>query len=219
MDGNRRWAEGNKVAQVLGHKEGMLAIDRVIKGCLANNIRYVTFYAFSTENWTREKFELRYLTRLMYRYMMQILERGETSKLYRKVKVRFIGEKSDFGERNEKLMIDVENRDTPEVDCHVNIAVSYGGRDEIVHAVNLALADGKTSFTKDTIEHYLYTSGQPDPDLLVRTSDVQRISNFLTWQTVYSEILFLEKFWPDMQESDIADLLATYAERERRFGK
>jgi undecaprenyl diphosphate synthase len=155
----------------------------------------------------------------MYRYLLIILKQSVVGDLYSRVSVRFIGEKAHFGERNEVAMGEIENRVLKTTDCHVNIAVSYGGQDEIVRATNLAIEDGHKRVSKSIIANYLYTAGIPDPDLVVRTSGVQRISNFLTWQSVYSEFIFYEKFWPEMTSDDIGILLAAYYQRERRFGR
>lgn len=218
MDGNRRWADARGFSKVRGHKEGIYAIERVVNGCIYAKIPVATFFAFSTENWRREYFELMYLSRLMYRYLT-LLSSGRTGRsIFNRVKITFIGDVERFGERNERLMRSIEKATNENSDCHVLIAVSYGGRDEIVRAVNKAIDSGCSVITKEDIENNLYAPGVPFPDMIVRTGNECRISNFLTWQSAYSEFLFMNKRWPDMNSDDVAYCKSVYEMRDRKFG-
>jgi undecaprenyl diphosphate synthase len=219
MDGNRRWADKEAVSRVSGHKEGIFAMERAIRGCIKHDIKYITFYAFSEENWRREPFELRYMMKLMYRYLRIIYNNKLQSNLYNRVAVVFIGNKEVFSDRLQNLMQLIERRVLPQTDCSVAIAVSYSGQQEIVRAVNLALTNGVRAVNKNDIQANLYASEFPDPDFIVRTSGVMRLSNFLTWQSIYSEILFYSKMWPEITEDDISAFVCEYNKRDRKFGR
>lgn len=217
MDGNRRWADRHRHHRVRGHKEGILAIERVIAGCISNSIPYVTFYAFSKENWDRDPYEIRYLLRLM-RFFLVRIEAGLASRLFHRTKVRFVGELGDFPAEIQRLMGRMEQRDLPEVACTAVVAVSYSGRNEIISAAAAAVQAGEP-LTSAALGNRLQTAGIPDPDMIVRTSGVKRLSNFLPWQSIYSELLFLEKLWPDVVEADVVAVVEEYRTRERRFGR
>jgi len=217
MDGNRRWADRHGHHRVRGHKEGILAIERIIAGCIDYCVPFVSFYAFSKENWDREKYEIRYLLRLMV-FFLDRIDRGLASDLFRRTKVRFVGAVDDFPVEIGRLMKRMEDRDLPAVDCTAIVAVSYSGRDEILSAAAAAVRAGEP-LTSVTLAARLQTAGIPDPDIIVRTSGVQRLSNFQPWQSIYSELLFVEKLWPDVDRDDVAFIIDEYNKRERRFGR
>jgi undecaprenyl diphosphate synthase len=218
MDGNRRWADQNNRSRVSGHKEGILAIERVIARCIYHSIPYATFYAFSAENWRRDEYEVRYLLRLMHRYLALIKQNQLSTHLYNRVQVRFIGDKMRFPPPIQSIMEQMETRDLLSSDCQVAVAVSYSGRDEILQAINLGISEGITQFDQAALARFLYAPHFPDPDLIVRTSGVKRLSNFLTWQSVYSELLFVNKFWPEINDEDIDSMVSDFRLRERKYG-
>lgn len=215
MDGNGRWAKKRGLPRTEGHKAGAKATADVIKLFREYGVHHLTLYAFSTENWRRPKEEVDALMELIYRYIDEVVidrlrSDGDLS-------VRFIGDKSALPERLREKCIEAESiaSDTPFV-C--NIALNYGGRDEIVHAVNSAIADGHTNIDEGTLSSYMYTSHSPDPDLVIRTGGDFRISNFLLWQCAYSEFIILDTLWPDFGRADVEKCLAVFGSRRRRFG-
>ena len=215
MDGNGRWAKKRGLPRTEGHRAGAKATANVIKLFREYGVHHLTLYAFSTENWRRPKEEVDALMELIYRYIDEVVidrlrSDGDLS-------VRFIGDKSALPERLREKCIEAESiaSDTPFV-C--NIALNYGGRDEIVHAVNSAIADGHTNIDEGTLSSYMYTSHSPDPDLVIRTGGDFRISNFLLWQCAYSEFIILDTLWPDFGRADVEKCLAVFGSRRRRFG-
>ena len=219
MDGNRRWADRERLPRVRGHKEGIVAIERVINSCIRQDDEYLTLFAFSTENWNREKYELRYLVRLMYRYLTLVHKGMLGTSVYNDIKLSFIGNRADFGTRNVEMMRKIELHQTSTVRCHVVVAVSYGGKDEIVDAVNAALENGKDRIKQVDIESNLYLPGVPFPDMIARTGRTMSLSFFLTWQSAYSELLFLDRLWPEISEDDVEFCVQEYKSRDRKFGK
>ena len=215
MDGNGRWAKKRGLKRTEGHKAGAKAAAEVVKLFREFGVHHLTLYAFSTENWKRPKEEVDALMALIYHYIDEvvigaIVREGD-------ICVRFIGDKSALSEELRNKCIEAEElaKDRPFV-C--NIALNYGGRDEIVHAVNSAIADGYTSVNEEILSRYTYTSGSPDPDLVIRTGGDFRISNFLLWQSAYSEFIILDTLWPDFGKSDVERCMAEFYKRRRRFG-
>lgn len=215
MDGNGRWAKKRGLPRTEGHKAGAKAAAKVVKLFREAGVHHLTLYAFSTENWKRPKEEVDALMELIYSYidgvvLKAIADNGD-------ICVRFIGDKSALSDKLREKCIEAENmaKDRPYV-C--NIALNYGGRDEIVHAVNSAVADGHTVFSEELLSRYMYTYGSPDPDMIVRTGGDLRISNFLLWQSAYSEIIVLDTLWPDFGKDDIERCMAEFYSRRRRFG-
>ncbi len=213
MDGNGRWAKKRGLPRELGHKYGAQKFKDVIKHCRDIGLKVVTVYAFSTENWKRPETEVKALMQLFERYIddciSQIAEYN--------VKIKFIGDmsvfKNSFGEKIQSLEKMTENN--PLI---LNIAINYGGRAEIVAAVNKLIATGKTSISENDISNAVYTAGSPEPDMIVRTGGDLRISNFLMWQSAYSELYFTDVLWPDLSDSDIDDAVKSFYSRKRRFG-
>lgn len=215
MDGNGRWAKKRGLSRTEGHKAGAKAVTGVLKLFRKYGVHHLTLYAFSTENWKRPKEEVDALMELIYNYIDEvviktIIKEGD-------ICVKFIGDKSALSEKLRLKCIEAEQTatDKPYV-C--NVALNYGGRDEIVHAANLAIADGHSSISQDILSRYMYTSSSPDPDIIIRTGGDFRISNFLLWQCAYSEFIVLDTLWPDFGKEDVEKCMAEFGRRRRRFG-
>ena len=215
MDGNGRWASKRGLPRVSGHREGAKALVRAIPVIRSLGVKHLSVYAFSTENWKRPKEEVDGLMLLMERMIRDRLL--DTLRKEKSLCVRFLGDKSVLPHslREACLLAEAEN---PDGDFFLNIALNYGGRDEILHAVNTAIADGHTALNADTLSSYLYTAHSPDPDLLIRTGGECRISNFLLWQLSYTEFIFTDVLWPDFDEEEIRRCISEFANRRRRYG-
>lgn len=215
MDGNGRWAKKRLLPRTAGHIAGAKNVRSVLNTLKDYGVRYVTLYAFSTENWKRPKEEVDAIMSLLYKYLDEIT--GDLLKPGSDFSVRFLGDKAALPEKLREKCIEVENI-AGERPCVCNIALNYGGRDEIVHAANLAIADGHTTLDEATISKYLYTADIPDPDLVIRTGGDLRVSNFLLWQIAYSEFYITDTYWPDFDKNEIKAALDSFAARKRRFG-
>ena len=215
MDGNGRWAKKRGLPRTEGHKAGAKAAAGVIKLFREYGVHHLTLYAFSTENWKRPKEEVDALMDLIYYYVDTVVIPG--LKKEKDLCVRFIGDKSALSEKLRNKCIEAEElaKNSPYV-C--NVALNYGGRDDIVHAVNSAIADGYTEVSEDILSRYMYTYGSPDPDMVIRTGGDFRISNFLLWQSAYSELIVIDTLWPDFSRADIDRCLEEFYRRNRRFG-
>ena len=213
MDGNGRWANKRGLPREMGHKRGAEAFRRMVEHCIDRDIELVTVYAFSTENWKRPQSEVDGIMKLFAEYLKDGLENPRQ----KNSKIRFLGDTSRFSPEIQELMADIVEK-SKDFRHSLNIAINYGGRDDIVYAVNSLIAEGKTKITEDDISSHLYTGGQPDPDLIVRTGGEWRLSNFLTWQSTYSELFFTKTLWPDMTEKDLDEALDFFEKRQRRFG-
>ena len=215
MDGNGRWAKKRGLARSAGHIAGAKIIKNVLETFKRLDIHYVTLYAFSTENWKRPKEEVDTLLKLLGEYVervvMKFLREDDS------FAVKFIGDLSVLPDDLRAKCLEAENmaKDKPFV-C--NIAFNYGGRDEIVHAVNAAVADGHTVLDKEILSRYMYTYPVPDPDMVIRTGGDFRVSNFLLWQSAYAEYVILDTLWPDFSEKDIIGCVKEFYSRDRRFG-
>ena len=221
MDGNRRWAKEKGKTIPQGHTAGADAMENIVELCYQRNIRHITFYAFSTENWNRPAVEVAALMKLFSHYLDKMYRRWQTSEkeVYHHTQVRFLGDLNQFDESFRKRVDRIERlSDEKEIRMHMNVALNYGGRADIVQAVNRAIREGKTELTEQDIADRLYTAGQPDPDLVVRTGGEMRISNFLLWQTSYSEYYSDPCYWPDFDETRLDLALAEYEKRTRKFG-
>jgi len=220
MDGNRRWAKQKGLTTKDGHKEGSKNLERIAKYCNNIGLKYLTVYAFSTENWKRAQDEVSALMFILKANIDAMLRKTELEN----VKIRVIGEKEnipvDIQERIDKLVEKTKNN----TGLVLNIAFNYGGRAEIVTATKLIAEKVKNGelqiedITEDTITNTIYTAGQPEPDLLIRTSGELRTSNFLPWQTVYSEYYFTNKYWPEFDEKALVEAIHEFQKRNRRFG-
>ncbi len=220
-DGNRRWAKKHGLPTISGHKEGVENYRRLLAACAERGIQYVTFYAFSTENWKRSEKEVQGLMRLMLQYMRNF----DRVMGKNKSKVRFLvsGEKSILSKELQEGIAAIEQETAGNTDLTAVICINYGGRDEIVHAAKklaVQVEAGELSpgaITEELFSKSLYTD-LPDPDLLIRTSGEERISNFLLWQLAYAEFYFTPALWPEFTEQELDKAIDTYNNRQRRFG-
>ena len=219
MDGNGRWAKQRGLPRTAGHAAGGEAFRRIANYCRTLGVRYLTVYAFSTENWKRSEEEVAGIMRLLGKYLQEALADMEKNK----VRFRFFGDLSKLSPQLQKLCADAENRSS-DYDVQVNFCLNYGGRDEIVQASRAFAADvaaGKyrpEDLSDALLSTYLYSADVPDPELIIRPSGEKRISNFLLWQSAYSEFVFMNVLWPDFSPGDLDAAIAEYHQRHRRFG-
>lgn len=220
MDGNRRWAKNKGIPVSLGHKEGAKTLEKIVRYANKIGIKYITVYAFSTENWKRTEEEVSALMNLMQSYLDDYSKRADSEN----IKVKILGSRQGLSEKMKDLIEKCMERTKNNTGVTFNIALNYGGRDEIIRAVKSIAEKVKENeiniedITEQTISDNLYTKNQPDPDLLIRTSGEIRLSNFLPWQLVYTEFVFVEKNWPDFNEQDLDEAIKIYQKRNRKFG-
>jgi undecaprenyl diphosphate synthase len=220
MDGNGRWAKARGLPRTVGHQRGAEAVRRTVRGAAELGIGYLTLFGFSSENWKRPAAEIDDLMGLLRLYL-----RGEIAELDRNgVRLRVVGERERLGPEIVRLIEDAEERTRSNVRLNLTVALSYGGRAEIARAARLIAAAVKAGelavedIDETCFARYLLTAGIPDPDLLIRTSGEQRISNFLLWQSAYTELLFLDRLWPDFSKDDLEDAVREFSRRDRRYG-
>ena len=213
LDGNGRWAKSKGMPRNYGHAQGSKNVERICEEAYRMGIKYLTVYAFSTENWKRPKEEIETLMRLFYDYLIEAKNDLQASG---DIRVRFIGEKEGMHPKLLELMRDAEQETASRTGTLVNVAVNYGGRQEIADAVNSLIDAGKKSVTPEDISAKLFTSA--DCDLIIRPSGEQRLSNFLLWQSAYSEFWYSDVLWPDFTEKDLHAALSDFEKRNRRFG-
>ena len=219
MDGNGRWAKKRGLPRTAGHAAGAETFRRIANYCRTLGVEYLTVYAFSTENWKRSADEISGIMRLLRRYLEEALADMEKNR----VRFKFFGDLSKLSPELQTLCRNAENR-SADYDVQVNFCLNYGGRDEIVHAVRGFMADvaagkaGEENLSEQVLSNYLYSAGVPDPELIIRPSGEQRISNFLLWQSAYSEFVFLDVLWPDFAPEDLDRAIEEYHRRNRRFG-
>lgn len=220
MDGNGRWAKARGKARTEGHIEGVKALRRLVELCITYGVKNLTVFSFSSENWSRPKEEINFIFGLLHRFVASDLAKL----IANNVRVRIIGSREGLEDSLKRLIADVEAKTAANTGLNLLVAFNYGGKAEIVEATRqLAreVAAGRLrpdDITEATIEKSLYTSGVPDPDLIIRTSGEQRVSNFLLWQGAYAELVFVEQNWPDFDEQTFIEVLEEYSARERRFG-
>ncbi len=220
MDGNGRWAKKRGLPRTAGHKAGGETFRNIANYCRSIGVKYFTVYAFSTENWKRSEEEIGALMFLLERYLTEGLRDMEKNK----VTFRFFGDLSRLNPKLQKLCLEAQERSKEYHDVQVNFCLNYGGRDEIVRAAKAFAADvaaGKCSadsLTEASFETYLDSAGVPDPELLIRPSGEMRLSNFLPWQSAYSEFVFMDVLWPDFSPEDLEKAIDEYNRRNRRFG-
>jgi undecaprenyl diphosphate synthase len=220
MDGNGRWAEARGLPKVMGHKQGVEAVKRTIKACLKIGVKHITIYAFSTENWSRPDYEVKALFKLLEDFIDKEIELLHNNK----VRFRIIGERHRI-QKDLLAKMEGAEKDTRDYEnLTLNVALSYGGRQEILNAARLLAEDAKSAkvnpadIDEKMFSDRLYTAGQPDPDLLIRTSGEMRISNFLLWQASYAEFYVTKTLWPDFDEKELNKAIEEYNKRDRRFG-
>ncbi|MCP4647696.1 MAG: di-trans,poly-cis-decaprenylcistransferase [bacterium] len=217
-DGNRRWGELNGVSRQEAYETGIRKISDVLTWCMEEEVPMVTMWGFSTENFQRDSDEISKLFGLFEKDLFTAITRKDD--LIRKdVRVRFLGRTDLFPEKISQLFNRVEEMTKGSTKHSLNLLLAYGGRAEIVDAVNSALKEGATEINEKILSDHMYTAGLPDPDLVVRTSGAKRLSGLLPWQTVYSEIYFSDKLWPDFSREDFGDALRFYEKTQRKFGK
>ena len=214
MDGNGRWATMRGLDRPQGHKEGVKVFEHIANTCFDFGLEAVTFYAFSTENWKRPQEEIDAIFKLVEQFAETELKKY----VDRKCRVMFMGDISLLPKSTQDALIKIRESGKNNTGMIVNIAINYGGRQEIVNAVNYILQSGISKIDEQMLSDCIYTSGLPDPDIIVRTSGEERISNFMLWQLAYSELLFMDTLWPDMDEKSIDYIISEYSKRNRRFG-
>lgn len=215
MDGNRRWARENSVPAYEGHSEGYKKLKEVMGWAREANISHVVIYAFSTENWQRSEEEVNYLMQI-FRFVLK----NEIKKMVDNgVRVRFVGDVMRFPDDIRNRIKDIETQTATAHDITLHLAMSYGGRAEIVAGINKLLGEGATALTEESFAEKLWTRDMPDPDLIIRTGGEKRLSNFLPWQSVYSELFFTDTKWPAFTKEEFDAILAEFSTRERRRGK
>ena len=221
MDGNGRWATEKGLPRTEGHKEGAKTVKVILEHAKERGIKYVTLYAFSSENWNRPKEEVKVLIDLFRKYLKEDVAELEK----KKVRVSFIGDRTKFPEDLQERMNEVERETADYNDFHVVLALSYGARDDMIAAIkriSMDVMDHKcmiSSINEEVVNEALSTHGIPYPDLVIRTSGEQRLSNFLLWEIAYAELYFTPIYWPDFNEQDLDIAIEAYGRRTRRFGK
>jgi undecaprenyl diphosphate synthase len=213
MDGNGRWGIKNRNSRNLGHKAGLITVEEIIQATIKKNIKYLTLYVFSTENWKRPKNEVIFLFKLLEDFLIQ-----KTIKLNKNnIRLKIIGEKKFFSKKLKKILVNSEKITRDNKKLQINLALNYGSKNEIINAIK-QVKKKKIAFTSKNIEENLYTSSIPDPDLLIRTGNTNRLSNFLLWQAAYAEIFFVKKLWPDFKVNDYHKILNNFKNLKRNFG-
>ena len=213
MDGNGRWGLKNKKSRNLGHKAGLNTVENIIKHTIKNNIKFLTLYAFSTENWKRPQKEISFLFNLLQNFLKK-----KTNKLNKNgIKLKIIGDKNNFSKKLKKSLINSEKITKNNKKLQINLALNYGAKNEILNAISL-IKKKKISFTENNINKNLYTNDSPNPDILIRTGNTKRLSNFLLWQIAYTEIFFEKKLWPEFSTQDYNRILKKFKQLKRNFG-
>ena len=213
MDGNGRWGIKNKNSRNAGHRAGLNSVEVVINECLESNIKYLTLYTFSKENWKRPKNEINFLFNLLENFLINKID-----KLIKKnVKLKFIGEIHKLPSKLKKLIRNSEQKTSKNLDLQVNVALNYGSKSEIINSIKI-INKKKMKFNEININKNLFTKDMPDPDILIRTGNTQRLSNFMLWQIAYTEIFFEKKLWPDFNLNDFRKIISKFKLLKRNFG-
>ncbi len=213
MDGNGRWGLKKKRSRNYGHKKGIETVEKIIDEALNLNIKYLTLFVFSTENWKRPKDEIKYLFKLLNYYIKSEIK----NLLKKKVKINIIGNLKTFPKTLRSNIKKVEKLTSKNKSIQINMALNYGARQEIINSFKI-LKKKSMKINENNIDKNLYTAGIPDPEILIRTGNTNRISNFLLWQCIYSEIFFVKKMWPDFTKNDFKKIITKYAKIQRNFG-
>ena len=214
MDGNGRWGLKHNKSRNYGHRAGLRTVEKIIKVSLRNKIPYLTLFAFSTENWKRPQKEINFLLKLLENFLQTKLNQL----IEQKIKLKIIGDKNKFPKRIKKIINYSENKTKKNKKLHINLAINYGSKSEIVEAIKRIIKK-KQNISEKKITSNLYTSEMPDPEILIRTGNTKRLSNFLLWQLAYSEIFFEKKLWPDFNENDYLKILNKFKIIKRNFGR
>ncbi len=215
MDGNGRWAKRRGLPRTAGHSAGAKTFQNIARYCNKIGIKYLTVYAFSTENWKRPKDEVDAIMKLLHDYLVDSVNFQDEN-----IKVKFLGDLTMLSDELNKLIAKAEKDSENATGLRLNIALNYGGRDEIVRSIRRMASNGFDfiNLTDEQLSDNLYTSGIPDPDLIIRPSGEYRLSNFLIWQSAYAEYWFTDRLWPDFSEKDINDAVNAFSKRDRRYG-
>ena len=213
MDGNGRWGLKHKNSRNLGHREGVNTVEKIIKESLRFKIKYLTLYTFSTENWKRPEKEKYFLFNLLEKFLIKEIN----NLIKNEIKLKVIGDKSLFSNKLKKTLIETENKTANNKKLQINLALNYGSKDEIVNTIKL-MNKKKIKISEKNIEDNLYTKKIPNPDLLIRTGNTKRLSNFLLWQLAYTEIFFEKKLWPDFNSTDYKKIIKNFMKLKRNFG-
>lgn len=214
MDGNRRWAKERNLPSALGHKKGVDALKTAMRACDDFGIKYLTVYAFSTENWNRKPEEVSFLMDLLGQTLKNELKEMHENN----VVISFIGDTTQLSKKLQEILANAVETTKNNTGVNLQIAFNYGSRAEIVKAVKEIVESGEKDITEETISKHLYISNIPDPDLLIRTGGEMRVSNYLLWQIAYSEFIVLEKFWPEFDKETLKECIIEFNRRNRRFG-
>ena len=212
MDGNGRWGLKYKNSRNAGHKAGLKTVERIIKQSIKNKVKFLTLYAFSTENWKRPKEEINYLFNLLENFLIDKIDKIHSED----IKIKILG-KINFSKKLNKLLKYSETKTFKNKKLHINLALNYGSKAEILGAFK-KLSIKKEGITEKNLNKYLQTKNMPDPDILIRTGNTNRLSNFLLWQAAYSEIFFEKKLWPDFNENDYNKIIKKFKNTKRNFG-
>ena len=213
MDGNGRWGLKYKNSRNAGHKAGLNTVEKIIKETIKNKIKFLTLFAFSTENWKRPKNEIKFLFNLLDNFIDNKIDEFKKNN----IRLKIIGDISNFNNKLKKKLINSEKKTLKNKKLQVNLALNYGSKNELVKAFK-ELNKKKIKIIPKNLEKNLYTSGIPDPDILIRTGNTHRLSNFLLWQLAYTEIFFEKKLWPDFNEKDYTKIIIRYKKIKRNFG-
>jgi len=217
MDGNRRWAKEHFLPSMMGHKKGVDALKKITRACDDFGIKYLTLYAFSTENWNRKQEEVDFLMDLLATTLKsELKELNENN-----VKMNFIGDLKALNQNLQNILDESKETTKNNTGVVLTVAINYGSRDEIIHAIKNIIKDNKkeNEITQELISNYLYTKDIPDPDFLIRTSGEKRISNYLLWQIAYSEIHVVDTYWPEFDKEKLSEAIIEFGLRQRRYGK
>jgi len=213
MDGNGRWGVKNKNSRNLGHKSGLKTVEKIIKSSIKNNIKYLTLYAFSTENWKRPKIEINFLLNLLKTFLKEKIEDFYKNE----IKLKIIGDIKKFPKKIQVNLKSAQEKTIKNKKLELILALNYGSKKELINAIKL-ITSNKMKINESSVDKHLYTKGIPNPDILIRTGNTNRLSNFLLWQLSYSEIFFVKKMWPDFNEKDYKKILNKFKKIKRNFG-
>ena len=213
MDGNGRWGIKNKKSRNLGHRQGLKTVEMVIEETIKNKIKFLTLYAFSTENWKRPRIEIRFLLNLLESFLKENIDKLDKNN----IRLKVIGNLIRFPTKIQNLLATSQQRTKKNTKLQLNLALNYGSKDEIIRAIKL-IKNKKYEVNEKMLNKFLYTFGIPDPDILIRTGDTCRLSNFLLWQLAYTELFFVKKMWPDFTKNDYKKILSKFKKTRRNFG-